>query len=182
MKEELLNELKKEFEQKKKQVIEYNQKVKRIKELAKTPEVKEYLYLCNQVDGMKEQKMQDRDITSSIYHNYLYRIDKDETNGIYVYRGTYRISDEIDIVHGARDIRVNYHSSLAYYRQYYDIEQIEPINIPINQCEQFEKEHTILYLDYFGRKFYTIQEEFFTKAITKNQDVARKYILRKYRK
>lgn len=45
MKEELLNELKKEFEQKKKQVIEYNQKVKRIKELAKTPEVKEYLYL-----------------------------------------------------------------------------------------------------------------------------------------
>lgn len=131
---------------------------------------------------MKEQKSQDKDITASIYRNYLYRIDKDATNGIYVYRGTYKISDEIDIVHGTHDIRVNYHSSLAYYRQYYDIEQIDPINIPIDQCEQFEKEHTILYLDYLGRKFYTIQEEFFTKTIKRNQDAARKYILRKYRK
>lgn len=185
MKEELLQFLKEEVEKEKLQNIEYNKKVKRIKELKKDPNVREYIQLTSLIgDDIKEIKISDVDIIYSFCRRHLSEIKENEANGIYVYLGTYQYSSEIDIIHGSRDIRVDYDSPYANYRIYWDIEQFAAENIPISQCKQFENEHTIINpKSYFKEKeYYKIQKEFFNKAVKSNQESAKKLILRKYDK
>ena len=117
MREELLKQLKTELENKKLENEKHNQKVKRIRELKSNPNVREYIKLINLVeDDLKQIKSSDEKIISSFYHRYLYQIKKEETNGIYVYLGTYEYNNEVDIIHGSKDFRVNYDSPQANYR------------------------------------------------------------------
>ena len=185
MKEELLNSLKEELEKQKKENQEHNKKVRRIKELLKEPSVIEYLKLINLIDGdLKQINLSDSDIITSFYHTYLYKIQKDETNNIYVYLGTYKNNDEIDIVHGSNDFKVNYNSSDANYRIYKNIEYPYVQSIPISMCDEFEKNHIVIKpKSYFKeREYYEIQKDFFTYAIKTNQESAKKMILKKYNK
>lgn len=185
MKEELLIILRDELVKQKIKNEQYNKKVKRIRKLQKDAKVKEYMQLTDfSYDDLKLIKVTDSEIIDSFYRRHLYKIKENETNGLYVYLGTYQNSHEIDIVHGGNDIRVNYDSKKADYRIYQDIEQSFSEIIHISKCEQFEKDHTIINPKmYLGKNtFYDIQKEFFVRAVKVNQESAKKLVLKKYNK
>ena len=185
MKEDLLIKIRDELEKQKEKNNQHNQKIKRINELMNEPNVKEYIKLLNEVNN-NFQKIQitDKEIIKSIYRHYLHEIKHNETNGIYVYIGTYQHSLEKDIIHGSSDFKVGYNCPSADYRVYWNIEQSYPENIPIKMCEQFEKTHIIINTNaYFKeQEYYVIQQDFFTDSIKTNQEIAKKKILRKYNK
>lgn len=185
MKQELLLFLKEELKSIKQENEEYNQRIKRIKELQKDPNVIEYLKLINLVESdLKQIKTSDKEIIFSYYHHYLHKIQKENTNDIYVYLGTYKNNEEVDIIHGSSDFRVNYNSSEADYRIYKNIEYPYGERIPINMCNEFEKNHIVIKpKSYFKeREYYEIQKDFFVHAIKKDQETAKKLILKKYGK
>ena len=128
--------------------------------------------------------MSDSDIITSFYHTYLYKIKKDETNNIYVYLGTYRNNDEIDIIHGSNDFKVDYNSPNASYRIYRNIEYPYGESIPISMCDEFEKKHIIIKPNTYLKEkaYYEIQKDFFIESVKTNQESAKQKILRKYNK
>lgn len=184
MKEELLILLKEELEKIKIENNEHNQKVKRIKELQKDSKVKEYIKLISlfKNEELKQINLSDTQIISSLYNRYLHKIQKEDTNGIYIYLGTYEYNNEVDIIHGSNDFRVNYNSPKANYRIYKNIEYTYGESIPIEMCDEFEKEHIVIKPNtYFKNKiYYQIQEDFFIKAVKTNQESAKKMIIKKY--
>lgn len=185
MKEELLQELREALEKEKLKIDNHNKLVKRIMELEKDSKVKEYLELTN-LGGfdLKLVEKSDKEIIISLYRHYLRKIEKNETNGIFVYLGTYQRSSETDIVHGGHDIRLSYDNPYAEFREYWDIEYAFGKTIPISRCGEFEKNHIVInpvtYLKEVA--YYDIQEEFFTEAIKNNQESAKKMILEKYKR
>ncbi len=185
MKEELLKEIREEVKGIKEKMEEHNADIKRVKELEKDPHVKEYITLMRKLDNnVKKTEYSEAEIIASIYRKYISQIEDIDTNEIYVYLGTYTSSSEIDIVHGANDIRVRYDDPSADYRIYWNIEQSFAENIFLPQCKEFEETHVILNPSgYFKREaFYKIQQEFFVKAAQVNQKAAAKSLLKKYPK
>lgn len=185
MKEELLINLRAELENQKQKNNQHNQKIKRINELKKDSNVKEYIQLMSEIDdNLKQIKITDKEIIKSIYNHYLHKIKENETNGIYVYIGTYEYSHEKDIIHGSKDFKVDYNSPSADYRVYWNIEQSFPESISIKMCEQFEKTHIIINPNsYFKeQEYYEIQQDFFIESVKVDQESAKKMILRKYNK
>lgn len=183
MKENTLTQIKNEVEITKLNIEKNNTMLKRIKELEKNRYVREYLSLVG-LSNTKQKFITDTDdeIISQIYGKHIHRIDERDTNGIYVYLGTFRYSDEIDIVHSSCDIRVKYDDKRADYRLYKNIEQVFAKKININDCKSFERENIILNPNsyYKEKEYYNIQKEFFITAVKKGQEAARKRILKKY--
>lgn len=185
MQEELLIKIREDLEEEKRKLNEYNNSNKRIKALMKDDSVKEFLSLTGLIyEAGSTKKMVTDDIIASIYYRYLYQIKDEDTNDLYVYMGTYKYNDEIDIVHASRDIRVSYDDIRANYRLYRNIEKSGCEQILINRCEEFERTHTIINprVVCYDKKFYEIQKDFFIRAVKDNQKSAKRMILRKYSK
>lgn len=182
MKEELLTKIKEELQSEKQKLIDYNNNIKRIRELQNDANVQEFLNLTNlSYERMSLKKVPSEDLIELIFSSHLYEIDERDSNGIYVYLGTYQYTDEVDIVHAAHDISVPYDSPVADYRVYHNIEQLCSEMIPISECDNFEKTHTILNKKRISNKgFYVIQRDFFIRAIKVDQISAKKMVLRKY--
>ena len=183
MKEELLIKIKDDLEKEKEKLREEIEKNKRIKELMNDKNIKEFLDLTGLKYEVKSTKRKaTNDIIESMYYRYLYQIGEDETNGLYVYMGTYRYTDEIDIVHGAHDIRVPYDSIDANYRVYRNIEKTSSEQVLIRHCDEFENANTIINpkVAFNEKTFYEIQREFFIRAIKDSQESAKKMVLRQY--
>lgn len=121
MKEDTLNQIKNEVEMTKLNIEKNNEMVKRIKELEKNRYVREYLSLVG-LSNTKQKFITDTDdeIISQIYDKYIHRIDERDTNGIYIYLGTFRYSSTADIV-SLGDDRVSYDDDRADYRLYQDL-------------------------------------------------------------
>lgn len=185
MTEELLTKMKEELEIERQKLADYNRKVKRLRELENDVNVQEFLKLTNlEYESLSLKRVSSESLIESVFYHHLHEIDEKDTNGIYVYLGTYKYTDEIDIVHSPHDIRVPYDSPVADYRVYQNIEECSSKQIPILKCEQFEKEHTILNpkVPITSKGFYDIQKDFFIRAIKVNQESAKKMVLRKYRR
>ena len=185
MKDELLIKIREDLEEEKRKLTEYNNRNKRIKELVKNEEVKEFLNLTGLTyQPINTKKMVTDDIIASIYYRYLYQINEEDTNEIYVYMGTYKYSDEIDIVHGSNDIRVSYDAIDANYRLYRNIEKSSSEQVLISRCEEFEGKHTIINprIAFSDAQFYKIQKDFFIRAVKINQESAKKMLLRRHYK
>lgn len=183
MKEELLIKIKEDLEKEKKKLGEEIEKNKRIKELMNEKNIKEFLDLTGlkyEVGSTKRKAT--NDIIESMYYKYLYQIGEDETNGLYVYMGTYRYTDEIDIVHGSHDIRVLYDSIDADYRLYRNIEKTSSEQVLIKYCDEFENANIIINpkVAFNEKMFYEIQKEFFIRAIKDSQESAKRMVLRQY--
>ena len=184
MKEELLTKMKEELGFEKQKLADYNRKIKRIRELENDVNVQEFLKLTNlEYESLPLKRVSRENLIESIFYQHLHEIDEKDSNGIYVYLGTYKYTDEIDIVHSPHDISVHYDSPVADYRVYLNIEEWYSKQIPILRCEQFEKERTILNpkVPITSKGFYDIQKDFFIRAIKVNQESAKKMVLRKYR-
>lgn len=184
MKKELLKEIREEVLNIKKANEERNKRRNRIRELENDESVKEYTKLrgIDTLADFKESTIDDKTIASEIYYRYIHRIDKKDTNGIFVYLGTYRESYESDIVHCNGDIKVGYNNPDAEYRLYQDLEQNSVITVPIKDCEEFEKNYIVIFPKGYNlcKRYYEIQKEFFTEAITNSEEEACKLLLRRY--
>lgn len=183
MNEELLFKIKENLEQEKKRLGEEIEKNKRIKELMSDKSIKEFLDLTGlkyEIGSTKRKAT--NDIIESMYYKYLYLINDDETNELYVYMGTYKYTDEIDIVHGSHDIRVPYDSIDANYRLYRNIEKTSSEQVLIRNCAEFEKTHIIINpkVAFSEKTFYEIQKQFFIRAIKDSQESAKRMVLRQY--
>ena len=87
MKKELLKEIREEVLNIKKANEERNKRRNRIRELENDESVKEYTKLrgIDTLADFKESTIDDKTIASEIYYRYIHRIDKKDTNGIFVY-------------------------------------------------------------------------------------------------
>ena len=147
MKEEILERIKMDYHEMKSKKEKYQKIRKRIQELEQNELVKEYLQLLSQTESydyerivdLSKEKMYDR-----AFRNHLTSIK--ETNGIYVYLGSFIYSIECDIEHGANDYRVKRNDPNANYWLYQDIERYDSIEIPIKKYEDFEKNHQVIIL------------------------------------
>lgn len=184
MKEETLNEIRREVQELKRKNEEINNKTRRLQELEENENIREYLRLR----GIKRLRIKgyletdEEALIPKVYYRYLNSISASDTNKIYVYLGTYKSSQESDVEHGPSDIRVSYQDPKAEYRIFQDIELNSQIVLPISECRRFESSNKIIYL--FGyrlwSKYYEIQKEFFTTSVKSSQEEACKLILRKY--
>lgn len=183
MKEELLVKIKEDLANEKKRLEEETERNKRIKILMSDRNVIEFLNLTGlKYDVGSTRKKATNDIIESMYYKYLHQIKESETNGIYVYMGTYRYSDEIDIIHGSYDVRVPYDSIDADYRLYRNIEKTCKEKVLIRNCALFENTNTIINrkVAFDDTNFYEIQKDFFIRSIKDSQEAAKRMILRKY--
>lgn len=116
----------------------------------------------------------DEEIISKIYPRYLDMINENETNGIYLYRGTYDYDFDSE---DRSDFPIGYYSETAEYRAYEDIEYNNLKFVSIEECKKFESENTIIYSK---DNYYKIQRDFFVEAVKFGQDSAKKLVLKKY--
>lgn len=185
MREELLKLVKKDFEREKKRQKELKIKLKRKANLEQNKWVKEYLELKEELDESFDKELVDKTDSQILRSSYASNVkQEDSTNNIYMYMGTYRRSNEIDVVHGANDYRIEYDSPKADYRLYKNLEyEYDYEMIPISQCCEFEKTHNFIHAKGYMReaKFYKIQEEFIELAVKYGQEEACKRILKKYK-
>lgn len=128
------------------------------------------------------EKVKKEALSSYFIEHFIYNIKQNETNKIYVYLGTYKYTDEIDIVHSAVDERKKYNDPKANYRMYRDLEQYDTLILSIKDSSVFEKENIIIKPNsiFLEREYYKIQEEFFDEILKSNQKKAKKRILNKY--
>ena len=180
MKEKLLLKLKKKYLEEKNYIENYNYYMKKIN--TQDDEIVEsYLTIM----GLTKKDivpidLDDKEIILEIILKNLYKIKEEDTNNIFVYIGTYKFSNKIFKNHISKDIEVDYNDPSADYRIYWNIESKSPIMIHISRCSIFENAYTVF--DSKNITFNDIQKDFFYKAITENQEEAKKYILTKYKR
>ncbi len=178
MKEELLEELKKEFINKKREIERYNANVRRVKELEKDDNVKEFLKRTGLKENLSYIRKSDIDIIGGIKDSYIYKNGKNNTNKIYFYYGTF-----VENKDGGIGYQVNYRNKYAKTRLYYDIENMWPIQVGIEESKEFEANNTIIGTHYGSRMDVNyIQKEFLLEAVEHGQEVAKAKILKKYRR
>ena len=76
------------------------------------------------------------------------------------------------------EIEVEIDDPRATHRYYWNLEGIYSISVNIEDCEEFEKTHTVLYVD----NFYELQKEFVITAIKESQERAVNKVLKKQMK
>jgi len=179
MKDEILDKIKKSALEKRRDTDEFNRKVSRILELQENPLVKEYSTLLNSIVGNPRFiVLEDSDIYDLAYRQHSKEILPEDTNGIYVFMGTFMYNSNT----GGYEVRVSDDDPKANYRKYWDIELGSVTSVDVFYSEAFEATHTIIK----GKEkdeiqlFRRIQNEFIKESIEQNQDTAIKLILKKY--
>ena len=172
MREDLLNQLKYEFQKEREIIQKHNQRIDRIKQLKDEPLIQEYLELSKEVVDETKIDTTEEEIIEKLYRHNLYRIHSSDTNGIYIYFGTFDNHDQ----------KVDYDSSSAVYRKYKNIELSYIQECPIEESKIFEKKNNILFPKNEKEEYFKIQKEFFKEAIQVGQPQAKTLILEKYKK
>lgn len=185
---ELLREAYKSLIRQKEEIIELERKIKLFEKL---PDVKEYIKAINLYNEKtyKKNNMEKKD--NSYFINRVINTHKiTPTNDIYVYIGTYKYSDEIDIVHCSNDILVDRNNNKADYCVYYNLEVSShslnsSVEIPYTKADEFEKNHNVIFQNNIlkGKKyFYDLQNEYFETAILESEEKALEKIRKQYNK
>ena len=179
MKNETLEKIKKDFEYKRTETDNFNEKVKRIAELEKDPRVKEYSELLKSIIGVPRIiSLSDDDICGLAFRQHAAEIMPCDTNGIYVYMGAFRCNPSKNGI----EVREYGDMSLADYKKYWDIELGTVTYVDLNKSEQFENEHFIIFSNGENESnvFRMVQDEFIKEAIEHDQTSALKLIYKKY--
>lgn len=178
MTEELLKKIRDEAQIEIDGMDKYNEYADRRNELAPLEEIKEMLGLPYTRD-MYLTKKTEREIILSTYKKYAVYINKEDTNGIYVYIGSYRPSDFTieEIEDGAPfEVLVDYNDPRATDRRYYNLEGIWCESVSVEDSDEFEKNHTVIFVDDFD----DLQNEFIVDAVKESQEQAVSKVLKKY--
>jgi len=182
MKIEELNELKEKVNQLREIVLEIQDEIKRLEE---AEEIKRYLNLLD----LLEEKTTERNNGIENYTNKkiidiaLYNTKITPDDEIYVYLGTYKYSEEIDIVHRSNDIPVSRTNHNADYVLYQNIEakNYETVQIPYAKADEFESTHKIIIPQNVANKqryFYNLQSEYFETMIFESPEKEKEKINR----
>lgn len=176
MKEEILEELRQEVLEVKSKIKQHNLKVNRINELLLDSKVKEFARLID-FDGrdVYNKRFSMESTIERLYPKYLMKIGSKETNKIYVYLGAFSKDSYKRISEKSKNID---------HCKYWDIEGEFSIDIPINHCKAFEERNTVIKTQGYDSEseYYKIQREFFTEAVEKSQESAKRLLLSKYRR
>ena len=131
--------------------------------------------------GIGPAEKTEDDVIMDTYHKYLDHIEEKDTNGIYVHVGTYMaldLSNEEFEKGYPYEIEVNIDDPRATHRYYWDLEGVWSKEIGIEDCTEFERTHTVIYVD----NFYEVQRDFIITAVKYNQREAVNKVLKKYKK
>ena len=106
---------------------------------------------------------------------------------IYVYMGSYKYNNEIDIIHGSHDIPVSRANDDADYVVYQNLEAkyYETVQIPYLKADEFESTHKIIIPQNVvsrQRYFYDLQSEYFETMIFESPEKAKEKVNRLIRK
>lgn len=177
MTKEMLKKIKEESEKEIAKLDGYNTYARLRNKLAITEEAKASLGLPYNRDMYLPEKTES-DVIMSIYKKYANQIKETDTNGIYIYVATYMPSEfsTEEIEEGFQfEIETEINDPRATHRYFWNIEGLCSKSVNIQDCEEFEKTHTVLYVD----NFYEIQEEFIITAVKENQKKAVNKLLQK---
>lgn len=157
MKNEEIKKARKEYARQQKEKSELIALKIELNQLKMDPKVQRYLDICYVEDSYVPY---DGEIIS---YSFL-EVDKsDDDFNIYIYRGAYKIDDDLDCVE-VFDIKE------ADYLMYMNIANIhDTIQIKPNMQEQFENENFIIKLegtDFTVRKFYELQQVYYEYLLT----------------
>ncbi|MBQ1813060.1 MAG: hypothetical protein II119_03860 [Bacilli bacterium] len=169
MKEEVLEKIKKEFEEEKAFQIAYNAQARMAnKEIAGRKGVtNRRLYIDRRTK---------KDILVRLLRKHRDEIKLEDTNGIYVYMGTYREKNNF-YEDGPEDIRVSYDDESAVYSVYKNIEHDREVLVSVDGRDYFESKVKIVTGNYE-----MLQKEFISMAVKNGQDYATKRIVKSYRR
>lgn len=184
MKEELLKIIRDES---KKEIINlksYNAYVRFRNKLAIEEGAKELLGLPHN-RNLELVEKKESDVIMHVYKKYLSYIEEKDTNGIYVYMGSYMPTDTSDYVsyvdatdEAPFEMEVDINDPRATHRRYWNLEGVWAKSIAIEDCDEFERTHTVIYVN----NFYGLQREFIMMAVNESQEVAVSKILKRYKR
>ena len=175
---ELLRQNYKKLKEKAEKVVSLAKKIEELKQL---PEVKEYLELLTEYEKITSKFVNKEQIeqknTAYFIRKAVKQTDITPRNDYYVYTGTYKYTDEIDIVHSPNDIEVSRYNSSADYVAYYNLEAKNDFSVvvPYSKANEFELKHNIIFpKNVINRKsyFYDLQDEYFETLILESEEKA----------
>lgn len=175
MPRELFEKLKEYLEKKRIAVAVYNANVEAARMLESSSKVQEYLRLCGVKSIVPELKEFDK---YNAFREFIKENNITDTNGIFVYCGTYTDEmghDDYDEI-SVRHVRVKRKNKNATCRKYWDVEESYPIFVPIDACEEFETTHKIISLSLEGAR-----GKFLDMSLQSGQEEATKELCKKYR-
>ena len=184
MNEKIERQIKDNFKMRKEGIKKRNSDIDRINELKKDKAVLEYLELTSRYgENPQKKKFNEKDAIYYCYCHLLHEIE--ETNGIYVYLGTFTYYNDNDYAYEYFYHHVKRDSEEAVIRKYWNIESDKEIEIPIEKAREFEEKNIVIVtngkiLD-SGYVFRSIQKEFFTDVIKTSQRNAVKKLIKKYK-
>ena len=154
----------------------------KIEELENNPVVKEYLDTISEYEKNKAKHIDpiEQEEDSYFVRVAVSRTDITPRDDYYVYMGTYKYTNEIDIIHAAHDIRVNRDDKNADYVVYSNLEAKSysfdgTVEIPYSKADEFESTHKIIVPKNVVSRdsyFYKLQEEYYETAILESEDKA----------
>lgn len=183
MKSEELIKLKEkvqEIKQKRDKVLEIQEEIKKLEECE---EVKKYIKLLSVYEEMIPEKSKKiAEYTEKDIINIALGYTKiTPSEDIYVYIGTYKNSDEFDIVHGPSDILVSKNNKDADYILYQNLEAKYggTVQVPYKKADEFESNHKVIFPQNVvsrQRYFYDLQLEYFKTMIFESPEKAEEKI------
>ena len=186
MKEKLLHELQEELKKKKNKLSEYNENVRRIKELLLEDNVKEFISISKfDIKKLNIKEKTEEDIKKETIDNIIYFINDDrniDTNKIYCCLGEFEGRLRKDGGYGYLERKSNKNSftlvSPKYVKVYRNIENSnDEVILPIKECNNFEKKHLVIN----SNNYSMVQREFITDMLDNNQEEAVKRLMKKYK-
>ena len=178
MKGDILETIRKERDIIIKTIQRDNKRKKRIKELLNEPTVKEFLNLSGlDFDENLSTLVTERDIiVSELLEKYKeFELNPEDTNKIYLCRGKNYLGVlrngiyQLDIIGKSESVKCGWYCNIE--------SEIDNYLIPIEECDEFERNHTVIFHSDFGR----VQTEFITCAVNNSQENAVKMVLKKYK-
>lgn len=185
MTEELLTKIKKETEKEIGLLKEYNEYARLRNQLAEQETIKKELGLPHNSDLLLMPLKNENEIIMSIYHNHVGEIEEEDTKGFYYYDGTYKYVYDSWLESyklGPMEELVPRNDTNAHFRRYDNIEGVYSYCFSLEEAEEFERTHTVLYdSNNEGVIPYWITEDFITTAVRENQEKAVSLVLKKYK-
>lgn len=117
------------------------------------------------------------DVFYKVFNDHIYQINKDDTNKLFVKKGSY-IKGYDDPILGPQDTPTLNSDTRIDYVAYHDLEQFFEIDVPIKEYFEFEKENNILEVS--PDKYYNTRKEFITDVFHFGQTQAKQNMIKKY--
>lgn len=185
MTEDFLKMIREQTQKEINKLEEYNAYAKLRNQLAEQETIKKELGLPHNSDLLWMPLKNENEIIMSIYHNHVGEIEEDDTKGIYYYDGTYKYVYDSWLESyklGPMEELVARDDPEADFRRYGNIEGVYSYCFSLEEAEEFEKTHTVLYdSNNEGVIPYWITEDFITTAVRENQEKAVSLVLKKYK-